>query len=305
MISKTERKFGRYAIHNLMLYVIGLYIAGYIIYMISPEFYYNWLMLDIDKLLKGQVWRLVTFLIQPMANENVFFAAISLYLYYMIGSNLERKWGSFRFNVFYISGVICNILAVVIIYLVTYFALGVHYSYPIGLEYLNLSLFLAFSVEYSDVQLLLFFVLPIKVKWLGIVYGVFYAYDIIRLIAQAWGDRTLMLYAIGCASALLVAMLNFVIFFFRNRKERKERGARRKAYTEGVERGYTYGSVGKNPQTGRAVITRHKCAICGRTELDGDDLEFRFCSKCSGSYEYCMEHLFTHQHVGSSDSTNQ
>ena len=300
MLKKMERKFGRFAIRNLMAYVIMLYIAGYFLYWISPDFYSNWLMLDIDMLLKGQVWRLVTFLIQPMDNTNVFFAAISLYLYYTIGSNLERKWGSFRFNVFYFGGVLCNILAVVIIYAVTLLVFGVHFSYPIGLDYINLSLFLAFAAEYSEVQLLLFFVLPIKVKWLGIAYGAFYAYDIVRLILSARGSRTLMLYAIGCAVALFVAILNFLLFFLLNRRQKHEQRARRRSYTESVERGYTYGGVGRNPETGRAVITRHKCAICGRTELDGDDLEFRFCSKCSGSYEYCMEHLFTHTHVGNS-----
>ncbi len=308
MLNKLERKIGRYAIRNLMFYVIILYVAGYVLSIVSPDFYYNWLMLDVDKVLKGQVWRLVTFLIQPIESSNVLFMMISLYLYYIIGKSLEQRWGAFRFNVFYFGGVLCNILYVFIMYAALAVIFNSPYSFPVTLEFLNLSMFLAFAVEYSDVQLLLFFVIPVKMKWLGIVYGGIEAYSIISMLVKAFrtGDSFYERYAVATAIAVVVALLNFLVFFFtsirKNRKRNAGNARRARVYREGVERGYTYGNVASNPATGRAVITRHKCAICGRTELDGEDLEFRFCSKCNGNYEYCMDHLFTHTHVGADDS---
>ncbi len=290
MLRKLEMKFGRYAIVGLMRYVIILYILGFVIDMISPEFYYEYLMLDIDKLLKGQVWRIVTFLIQPM-DSNPFYLLLSVYLYYMIGNSLERCWGSFRFNLFYFSGVLFNVLAIVVIYVATYLYTGTGFSFPLGLDYLNLSMFLAFAVEYAEVQLLLFFVIPIKVKYLGIAYAVLEGYFIVS--AFVGGDPL----AKWIAVAVFVALLNFIIFYFSTRKYRSnaKQFRRKMQYRQDVRRGQQSGPVSGGGSA--RVITRHKCAVCGRTELDGDDLEFRFCSKCDGNFEYCMDHLYTHTHV--------
>ncbi len=291
MLNKLERRFGKYAIHGLMRYVIILYVLGFVIYTISPMFYHEYLMLDIDAVLHGQIWRLVTFLIQPI-EFGVFYLLISLYLYYIIGNSLEMRWGSFRFNLFYFSGVLFNVLAVVIIYVASFMYTGVGISYPITLEYINLSMFLAFAVEFADVQLLLFFVIPIKVKYLGIAYGVIELYRIANVFLH--GNTMGRLSAV----AVVVAMLNFLLFFFATRKQRKgyvKQKRRQFEYRSEVYRGEHAGQVtGAGVQK---VITRHKCAVCGRTELDGDDLEFRFCSKCDGNFEYCMDHLYTHTHV--------
>ena len=118
MIYRLEKKFGKYAIKNLMRYVTVMYIVGWVISFVSPDFYKDWLMLDIDKVLKGQVWRFFTFLIQPVEKGEqdgmyIVISIIELYLYYFVGSMLERLWGSFRFNVYFFSGIIFNILAVV------------------------------------------------------------------------------------------------------------------------------------------------------------------------------------------------
>lgn len=292
MLRRLEQKFGKYAIVGLMRYVILLYVLGFAIWMFSPEFYFMYLTLDIDKVLQGQVWRLVTFLIQPI-EYNPLFLFFSLYLYYMIGSSLEARWGSFRFNLFYFSGIFFNVLATIIGYIVTRAMFGVGVSFPFGLEALNLTLFLAFAVEYSEVRLLLFFIIPIKVKYLGIFYVGMIAYDIISLIVL--NDPL----AVWVAIAYLVPFLNFVIFYFATRKYRKQMKVnnlrRRFEYQQKVRSAQTQGPV-TNVGVQR-VVTRHKCAVCGRTELDGDDLEFRFCSKCEGDFEYCMDHLYTHTHV--------
>ncbi|NMB44220.1 MAG: rhomboid family intramembrane serine protease, partial [Clostridiales bacterium] len=118
LLDKLERRFGKYAINNLIFYVIILYVLGFVISTISPGLYRQFLMLDVEKVLQGQVWRLFTFIIQPTGNSNVFFLFIELYLYYMIGNALENVWGSFRFNLYYFSGVIFNIIAIFVLYLI-------------------------------------------------------------------------------------------------------------------------------------------------------------------------------------------
>ncbi len=299
MIYRLEKKFGKYAIKNLMMYITAAYILGWLISMMSPQFYYDWLMLDVEKVfLKGQVWRLFTFIIQPISATNdgmdIVFMLISLYLYFFIGQMLERMWGSFRFNVFYFSGILFNILAVVIIYFGSYFVLGHGYSFPIGLEYINLSMFLAFSVEFAEVSLLLFFLVPVKVKYIGIVYAIIHVIDIVSVLAE---DEALGIYK---AIALVVAILNFLLFFFGTRKYRAGRMKhlkRRFEYVSDVQKGEREARVVGTGQGGKTVITRHRCVVCGRTELDDPELEFRFCSKCEGNYEYCMDHLYTHVHV--------
>ena len=113
---KMERKFGRYAIPGLMRYVIILYIAGFLIGLFAPEFYNDYLALDIGAVLHGQIWRLVTFIIAP-PDTSLWMALIVLYMYYMIGDNLERRWGTFAFNFYFLMGILFNILAAVITYI--------------------------------------------------------------------------------------------------------------------------------------------------------------------------------------------
>ena len=282
---KLERKFGRYAIHNLMKYIIGLYALGYVVFMINPNIYYQYLALNIDKVLHGQVWRLVTFLIQPISSIDPISIFISLYLYYMIGNSLENAWGAFRFNLYFLSGIIFNIIAVVVIYLIS----GGK-TYLVSLDYINQSMFFAFAALYPNVQLLLMFIIPIKVKYLGMLYGAIVAYEVISCLI-AGGDN------IYTVIVILFALANFIIFFLstRNYKRISPSEIRRKQNYRRQTRQASYGNV--TQFKGKNVVTRHKCAVCGRTELDDDNLEFRFCSKCEGNYEYCMDHLFTHEHV--------
>ncbi len=291
MIRKLEKKFGRLAIPGLMRYIIVLYAVGYIIGMMSPDFYTTYLMFDVDKVLSGQVWRVVTFLIQPM-DDSIVFLLISLWLYFMIGNSLEQRWGSFRFTLYYASGIVFNILAVVIMYFVFLAVTGSGYSFPISLDYINLSLFLAFAVEYAEVRLLVMFVIPIKIKYIAIFYAVIEGYEIVSALLRGTP------FDIGSAVASITALMNFIIFFFATRNYRRispQEIHRRRAYRQGVQQGVQSGPA--SVHEGRRVITRHRCAVCGRTELDGEDLEFRFCSKCDGNFEYCMDHLYTHTHV--------
>ena len=299
MINKLERKFGKYAIRGLMKYLMLLYGVGLLVFFLSPGFYAEWLTLDVEKVFfHGQVWRLVTFLIQPIEQETqLIFVLISMYLYYFIGNMLEMKWGAFRFNLFYFSGILLTILGSIITYFMYYLIVGVGISVGASLEYINLAMFFSFAVEFSEVQLLLFFLIPVKVKYLGIFYGAYYVYQFAKVYIYLGPQAFLMV-----AIPFLVGIANFLIFWFATRKARRARRAtiadlrRRYQYMQGIRVGEREGSVVNTAGT-KKVITKHRCAVCGRTELDDDMLEFRFCSKCEGDYEYCMDHLYTHTHV--------
>lgn len=291
--SKMERKYTKFAIPHLIKYVLVLYGLGYLLAFVAPGFYAEWLMLDIDKVLHGQVWRIVTFLIQP-PDTPFYFLIFFLLLYDMIGEALENALGTYVFNLFYFSGVIFNILAVIIIYVATLLVTGKGFSYPITLTYINESLFLAFALFYPDVRLLLYFIIPVKAKWLGIFAGGVIGYQIIACIRNGLYGNGLISICEGIA--ILVAMANFLILFFATRKFRRARFGvikRRAEFTRSVER-----AKRETGQSRFTAISRHKCAICGRTEHDNPNLEFRFCSKCNGNYEYCTDHLYTHVHVG-------
>lgn len=284
-IDKLEKKFGKYAISNLMFYIIVLYAVGFVVQQFSPLFYYQYLSLDAYAILHGQIWRVVTFLIQP-PSTSLLFVVFSLYLYYMIGRELEYVWGTFRFNLYFFTGVLFHVIAALLTYAIT----GI--SFPVGTEHLNLSLFFAYAAIYPNQQFLLFGVLPIKVKYLAWVDAAYFAYDIIQAFLPAYGGGELgILYTANAISAF-VSILNFLVFFFGTRnvhryspKELKRKHVYRQAVNEGRKK-----QVGPDG-------AKHRCAVCGRTELDDPDLEFRYCSKCNGNYEYCQDHLFTHEHV--------
>lgn len=282
LLNKLERRLGRYALHNLMRYVVALYIVGLVIGTINP-YAFSLLNLNFNEIARGQVWRLVTFIIPTVSLYDIFFVFFKAYLFYIIGNALERSWGAFRLNLYFFSGVIFNILAAFIVFLITKQNIGA------SIEYVYSSMFFAFAALYPNTQFLIYFIIPVKVKYLAWLNGAVYIFIILRSII---GRDYLSIVSI------VVSLANFLIFFLASRnymrispKEFERRARYRRMRNEGLRTGNV------TNMDGHKVITRHKCAVCGRTELDDDQLEFRFCSKCDGNYEYCMDHLFTHEHV--------
>ncbi|MCM1065816.1 MAG: rhomboid family intramembrane serine protease [Eubacterium sp.] len=282
-MGKWERKFGKYAIKNLSLVLILCYAVGYLIGLINENFL-MYLTLDPYQILHGQIWRIFTWIIVP-PGEFGLLTLITLYFYYSIGTSLERTWGTWRYNVYLLSGMLFTVLGsfvwLVALYLMTGGMSGEAVAYIVSRDsryfstyYVNMSIFLAFAATFPDVQVLLMFVIPIKVKVLGIIYALILVWDFIAVRNLA------VRIAIGSS------LLNFVIFFFTTRSHMHmspKQVKRRAEFKHEIKR---------NPK-----ITKHKCAICGRTDEDDPTLEFRFCSKCNGNYEYCQNHLFTHTHV--------
>ena len=280
-LNKMERKIGKYAIPNLMIYLIAAYCIGFVIYTVNPNFM---LMLTLSPyhILHGQVWRLITWILMP-TDTRVFSLLIMALLYYQLGSALERSWGTFRFNVYIFGGMLFTVIGAFILYGI-YAAAGTGSLETISLissltfttNYINLTIFLAFAVMYPEMQILLLFIIPVKMKWMAVVYAVLIA---INLILTSWGGRI----------AIIMSILNFLIFFLSTRNYRR-------VSPKEIHRKQVFKAQMREPRRG-SMVTKHKCAVCGRTELDDPNLEFRFCSKCDGNYEYCQDHLFTHQHI--------
>ena len=164
--NKIELKYGRYAIQNLMLYLTAMYVAGFVIQLMLPQVYSSYLSLNWVMILRGQVWRLVTWLMYPPSN-NMVLGALMIYVYYSIGSTLERLWGSFKFNIFIFSGILFHILAALILY---FMYRGGSIVYTLTPDNLNLSIVLALILSMPDTRFLLFFFIPVKASWLGIFY---------------------------------------------------------------------------------------------------------------------------------------
>lgn len=283
-INTLERKVGKYAIRNLSLCLIICYGFGYAINAVNPEFL-NYLSLNPYAILHGQIWRIFTWILVPPSSFN-FFTIIMLYFYYSIGTNLEHTWGAFQYNLYIFSGMLFTLLGSMLLYVVLLVmpstsgmspAEANYFFAQIGrmfsTYYVNMSIFLAFAATFPEVQVLLMFIIPVKVKWLGIIYAVMLIYG---FLAGSFVSK----FVIGAS------LINFVVFFLFSRNLSHispKQIKRRTVYKQQVRQANS--------------VTKHKCAVCGRTEQDSPDLEFRFCSKCEGNYEYCQEHLFTHEHV--------
>lgn len=290
IINKLERKFGRYAIPNLTTYIIIGYVVGYALQFYGTFTKTNilrWLTLNPYEIFhNGQIWRIFTWVITPPSDFSIF-TLVMLFFYFSIGRNLESTLGVFRYNVYIFSGIIMTTIGVLILYgvsvltgnYVNQFLFAAYSDQLITTYYLMLSIFLAFAVCYPDLRILLYFIIPIKMKWLAIFDGILLAGSFIYYLLNG--------FTIVCV-LIVISMLNFLIFFFSTRNYRR-------VSPKEIHRKQEF----KRKIQPVPNITRHKCAICGRTEETNPELTFRFCSKCNGNYEYCQDHLFSHEHVQS------
>lgn len=272
-LDKMERRFGRYAIRNLTMYLLAGYAIGYLLSFTMPQLL-TYFTLEPALILKGQVWRLLSWVIIP-PNDNIIFVIFMMLLYYSLGNTLESYWGAFRYNVYIFSGILFTVIGAFIVNGLIGGITGFGSLY--STYYINMSIFLACASIMPDYQLLLYGIIPIKMKWLAVLDVVLLAVDAVQ------GGLIIRI-------VIIASLLNFIIFFFCNRNLRghsPKQAARRKKFQKQISR----------PQNQYAGGAKHRCAVCGRTELDNPILEFRYCSKCNGNYEYCQDHLFTHEHV--------
>lgn len=186
-LSQMERKFGRYAIPHLMYILSGIMLAVYLIDLFFPGTpMQSLLALDMDLVARGQIWRFLTFLFLPPSSSPLW-VLLNLYFYCLLGNALEKEWGTFRLNLFYLSGILGSVLAA----LVTGYGVN---------RYLNLSLFLAFAALYPNFTLLLFFAVPVKAKYLAVIDLL---YNASSFFYGDWASR----------AAILMSLLNVLLFF--------------------------------------------------------------------------------------------
>ncbi len=271
----------RFGIPNLMRVIVIGNVAVYVLMLLTQANDANalsFLTFNLNALLHGEVWRLVTFVFVP-AYSSPFALLISLYFYYWIGSTLERQWGTAKFNLYYISGTLLTVLGVVLASLIT----GNPYLTAAGTGYVNLSMFFAFAFLFPNTTVLLFFILPVKMKWLAYLDGALFAFDIIKAIgAHNWAGVVLP----------IVALLNFAVFIWPEVHYLKERAKYQNSRKTVQFRQAQQQQAKQAQQQGY----RHKCAVCGRTDTDYPDLQFRYCSKCVGYHCFCQDHIFNHVH---------
>ncbi len=292
-LNRLERKFGRLAIPNLTRIIICTYILGYIMNFMGLSGYIS---MNPYLVMHGQVWRIFSWLLMPPSSISIW-TLVMLFFYYSLGTALERSWGDFRYNMYLFTGFIFTLIGAFAVFFIGR-AIGPAATYGMNEEmfgtiisgqittyYVNMTIFLAFAASYPNMQVMLYFIIPVKIKWIAWLDGVLLLWE---FIASGWVTRVI----------LILSLLNFLIFFLSTRDLRRfspgEMNRRRKfhqAVNEGSRRGFSVYNGGADR------ITRHKCALCGRTELDEPGMEFRFCSKCNGNYEYCSDHIFTHTHI--------
>jgi hypothetical protein len=258
LIDRLEKKLGRYAVPNVTVFLIAGQSLFYVLFLmgrLDP----NLIQLSAGGLLQGEWWRLVTFPFDPPV-QNLLFAFFAWYLFYLMGSALEEHWGAFRYNLFLLVG---YLLTVAVSFLVP--------AYPVSNAFLGGSVFLAFAFLFPDFQLLLFFVLPVRIKWLALLTWLGYGY---LLLAGGWPSRLLVLASIG----------NFLLFFARDilvnlKYGRKKVAKKVSRMADGFDKPF------------------HRCTVCGITDKTHPEMEFRYCPQCDGQYGYCRDHIFSHEHV--------
>lgn len=271
-------KHPNFGIPNLMMIIVFGNVAVYILELMntSSASFSSFLAFNAAAIMRGQVWRLLTFVFVPSGGSLISFA-ISLYFYYFIGNTLEGIWGSGKFTIYYAVGMLMNVIYGLVVYLTMGRNIG------ISAYYLNLSMFFAFATFYPDMRVLLLFFIPVKVKWL------------------AWVDAAL--FAVGVVTnpfpmnlLPIVAVFNYLLFcggwlFDIIRPSRIRNKASQTARTVNFKQA---ARRARKEQEGKPY--HRKCSVCGKTDVSHPNLEFRYCSRCQGYHCFCEEHINNHIH---------
>ncbi len=269
----------RFGIPNLMLYIVICNVAVYLLDMFSTGGMRlsDLLCFTTTAVAHGQLWRIATFALIPEASGPLTLL-ISCYFYYWIGTSLERQWGTAKFTCYYLGGMLFTLLGTTVVSLIARYPIPVY-----GASYVNFAMFLAFAALWPDAQVLLFFIIPIKIKYLAYVDLAFFAWSIISYIASgAW------YYAI----IPVMALLNFVIFFWPALQRLLHLESTHIKQTTRFRN--TAAAARHEAQQANAGV--RKCAVCGRTNLTNPELDFRYCSRCAGYHCFCSDHIFSHVH---------
>ena len=284
-------------IPNLMLY---LCLGAAAVYLMSwfdeTGALYNTLCYNRELILQGQVWRLFTYVLTyGYGDQNLLLVAIGLLCYYSLGQAMENIWGTLRFNLFYLCGMVLQDV----------FCLC--FGGVATVSYLNLSMLIAYATLYPNAHFILFFIIPIKAWILGLFYLLVTAYNVWMLTSFGYFPFSLF---------PLVALANYFLFFGKDvlnlipmswranarrlfRKKAVKTDDRSSGSSQARPKVVPFPTAGSYQATTAAVKApyTHKCTVCGKTDVDSPDLEFRYCSRCNGYHCYCQEHISNHTHI--------
>jgi hypothetical protein len=256
-----ERRFRRFCIPHLTLIIIFGQVLLFLAISNEPRYIVR-MVLQGKLVIEGEYWRLVTFAFLP-GTTNIFLFLIGCFVFHLMGNRLEQTWGIFRYNLFLLSGYIAA-LSVAFIFP----------AYPMTNVFIGGSVFLAFATLFPDFSLMVMFILPVKIRWLALVYWIFMG---IALIEGSWPDRCIV----------VAGVLNYFLFFGADIARRIKRGKRKMKL-----------AASKLTATDEPF---HTCHVCGITDQTDPMVDFRYCSQCRGSLCYCEEHIRDHEHVTESN----
>ncbi len=292
-MSQLRKRFERFCfkhrnkgIPNLMLYIALGSALVYVLGMIDQSYtLYEVLCFDRRLILQGQVWRLFSYVLTyGFGSLNIALVGIGLLCYFSLGRAMENLWGTLRFNLFYFSGVILQDIFCLI------------FGGTATVDYLNLSLFLAYATLYPNEHFLLFFIIPVKAWIFALVDLAVVAYDVTMMTLAGLFPYSLF---------PLVALLNYFLFFGKDivnvipvswRANARRLFKKKPAKKTGTIPFPTAGSYQASTAQVKAPYT-HRCTVCGRTDVSDPDLEFRYCSRCNGYHCYCQDHINNHTHI--------
>jgi hypothetical protein len=277
LFDRLQRRFGWLAVPNVTIFLMAGQAALYLASMLPDGVSLDRVMLDPAKVAQGQVWRLVTFLFAP-PNQRPIFVVFYFMLFHLFGTTLEREWGTFKYNMFLLIGWIANVVAAFVGWVLIGQQLGIAgnedamklLSAPASNMFLYSSLFLAFARLYPDFTLNLFFILPIRIRWLALLQWATYGYLMVR---GNWMVRML----------IIATVLNYLLFFGREHWRELRQGQRRRSFQSSAKQA--------------TAMAKHTCVVCGLSSAESPRTLFRYCSKCSGQRCYCPEHIRDHEHV--------
>lgn len=273
-LRRLERTLGRFAVPQVTIAIIACQVLTFFLIQVQPnaqrqEEVLERIALIPDLVLEGEVWRLGTFLavppVSPQSSLSLLWAFFAWYIFYMMGTALEQYWGVLRYNLYLLVGYVATVAA----------AFAAPHSAATNALYLQ-SVFLAFAFLFPDFQFLIFFVLPVKVRWLAIIAWVLYGW---MFIFGDWMTRLMVVAAIS----------NFLLFFWRDILDRISHSRRR------MSSQVAHFARAKEPEF------RHQCTVCGITDKTHPEEEFRYCSKCAGQRAYCSQHLRNHEHIADAE----
>ena len=269
-VERFCRKHPNFGIPNLMRYICIAGVAFWILGTANPLLL-SYIAFDPAAILRGQIWRLVSFIFFP--HSMGLLAFIAFYFYYWIGNTLEAHWGTAQFSIYFFTGIVLTVIYGFVMYFIT----GM--SFMLDAQYIYLSMFFSFAALYPNMQVLLFFIIPIKIKYIAFIDA---AYFVLGIISGSFPANLLP----------LVAVLNFFIFCGGDLiRDIRRVSPRPSANTVNFRR-----ESRKIRREQETRLYNHKCAVCGRTDTDYPELEFRYCSRCAGYHCFCQEHINNHIH---------